>query len=673
MVRPRPMTRSSGFPRQLPADTLLEVSGSELAICNFDALRLNALKVAPTPTSSAELHCMWIPCPHAIKRKHLAEVLDELAKDDQPQLWKDARHARLLQDFKQIPDAKIRFTCTAYDTASKLSLLKLNAFGSQIQIARFSKYGSRYYVDLVRLPDEVTDHMIFDWFTEHSAPPTCLLPAFVQNGLPSRERTVYFAQDQAPAVLVPSQDNPLREIAFPSSVDGMFLLRPCFANHKVARYNRVTPPSIRLRQEEEANRSAADPSSTPTLDLVPSFKDSNTPNSSRFESSLRKSIRQLTPDSTLDDATTQDNPTSSGPSITPSPFHDIAMSDKAVSYDSDDNSYDNDSSSPVCDFTTYMSEEINTPKIRPTAPIWAKASTNRKVLHGRRDSELVEAKSYNYDINTTEGSARATSIFKSNYYNPIWFENLDPATPQWQYDLEVRRSADDETCLEYTPAAASTSAYVSMITPVTIQYDVERMTRLELFQYVDSFLDNLSDRPPLDQLAVIEANPRIMLPGIASRDRLDTLAHYRIVCRLLAHARPSTTAAYTRSLEVLHATGKAKTMLKHILGHVEPISPQAKKALFVLSSWNLVLHVMAPTVYHGPLKLYVVTDAVPDFLVNLTIPLLSNTTLWLLGFSPFANDLLQYDSVPDFLKTLVQAVQALKSDDEGSLVPRLHF
>ncbi|KAL8000445.1 hypothetical protein Plhal703r1_c22g0095301 [Plasmopara halstedii] len=51
-VVPRPITRGSGVPRQLTTNPLLE------------------------------LHCMWIPCPHAIKRKHLAEVLDELSKDD---------------------------------------------------------------------------------------------------------------------------------------------------------------------------------------------------------------------------------------------------------------------------------------------------------------------------------------------------------------------------------------------------------------------------------------------------------------------------------------------------------------------------------------------------------------------------------------------------------------
>ncbi|KAL8004611.1 hypothetical protein Plhal703r1_c09g0046581 [Plasmopara halstedii] len=105
--------------------------------CNFDALRLYAPKLAPTPTNYADLHRMWVP------------FLKQLS-------------------------------------------------------------GCRYDVDLVRLPDEVTDHMIFDWFTEHSAPPTFVLPTFVlptfvlptfvrptfvRNSLLSRECTVYFAQD----------------------------------------------------------------------------------------------------------------------------------------------------------------------------------------------------------------------------------------------------------------------------------------------------------------------------------------------------------------------------------------------------------------------------------------------------------------------------------------------
>lgn len=677
MVKPRPTPRRSEFPRQLPADSLLEASESELALRNFDALRLNALKLAPTPTNAAELHRMWIPCPHAIKRKHLAEVLDELAKDDQPQLWKDARQARLLQDFKLIPNAGIRFTCTAYDTASKLSLVKLNAFGSQIQVARFSKYGSRYYVDLVRLPDEVSDRMIFDWFTSRGAPPTCVLPTFVRNGLPSRERTVYFGQDQAPSVLVPSQDAPLREIEFESPDDGMVKLRACFVNHKVARYNRVTPPSIRLRQEEEVARQAAESTRSPVSDTAALSSAPIQSDLQGFASSLKESIGRMARVSSLDiplDSLLDSSAYPVAPSDTAvSPTPDVAMSDDGVASSIDDDVDDTASSSSDFDLEAFLGEEINTPKLRPSAPLWAKAASNRSALYGRSGAELVEAKSVSYDFNIPDGTARPTDLLKSNYYSSLWFEDLDPDVPQWQYDLEVRREGGDDTCLESVPVTAATPAYVAMVTPVTMTYDVERMTRRELFQRVDTFLQTLSSRPPLDQLAAFEANPGIMLPAMASKDRLDTLAHYRSICRLLAHARPGTGAAQMKCLKVLQASGKAKTMLKTILGTVEPISTQDKKALFVLSSWDLVLHIMAPTVYHDPNKLYILTDAIPDFLVNLTIPLLSDNTLWLLGFSSFAKDLLQYETVPDFLKSLVQAVQALKPDADGAFTPRLHF
>ncbi|CAI5725168.1 hypothetical protein KXD40_003549 [Peronospora effusa] len=141
--------------------------------------------------------------------------------------------------------------------ASKLSLVKLNAFGTHIQIARFSNYGSRYFVDLVRLPNEVTDLMIFEWFERNGAPLTCILPTFLRNGLPSCKRTVYFGQGQAPAILVPAAADPLRDIDFPSPEDGMVSLRACIINHNVFRYNRVTPPSIRLRQAADAARQAA--------------------------------------------------------------------------------------------------------------------------------------------------------------------------------------------------------------------------------------------------------------------------------------------------------------------------------------------------------------------------------------------------------------------------------
>ncbi|KAL7693537.1 hypothetical protein Plhal304r1_c003g0009361 [Plasmopara halstedii] len=273
MVKLRLLTRFSGFSGQLQAGSLLEVGESELALGNLSALRLTALKQAPTPTNSAELHRMWIFRPHAVESMHLAVVLDAVNIKSQLLNRKDARQARLLQDFRLISNAGFRCTCKAYDTASKPSLLKLNAHKSRL-------HASRYCIDQVRLSHEVTDRIIFDWFTEHSAPPTCVLSTFVRKDHPSRKRTVYFAQDQAPTTSVTSQDNPLRETTFPSPDDGM----------------------------EEANRLAANPTLTPTLDQNPSFEGSNTSYSSRFVSSLRKFIRQLPPDTALDDITTQTTP-----------------------------------------------------------------------------------------------------------------------------------------------------------------------------------------------------------------------------------------------------------------------------------------------------------------------------------------------------------------------------
>ena len=677
MVKPRPSSRRTEFPRQLPADSLLEASESELALHNLDALRHNALKLAPTPTSSAELHRMWIPCPHAIKRKHLAEVLDELAQDDQPQLWKDARQARLLQDFKLIPNAGIRFTCTAYDTASKLSLVKLNAFGSHIEIARFSKYGSRYFVDLVRLPDVVTDRVIFDWFADHGAPPTCVLPTFVRNGLPSRERTVYFGQDRAPAVLVPSQDNPLREIEFSSPEDGMVKLRACFVNHKVARYNRVTPPSIRLRQEEEAARQALESADSPSSDPLPPSGATIPTEPKGFVSTLRESICRTPPDSLLDSSLdslldTPDDPVAPSDHDIP-PTGDVAMSDDGVTSTLDDDAEISDSEPVDFNLEAFQGEIINAPKINPSAPLWAKAGTNRQALYGRSGAELVEVKSVKFDFDVAAGTARASGLVKPNYYSPLWFEDADPDVAQWQFDLEVRREENDETCLECSHVAANKTAYTSIVTQFTMDYEVECMTRLELAKYVDSFLENLSARAPLEQLATVEANPGLLLPAMATKDRLDKLAHYRSVCRLLANTRPGSSLVQKKCMKMLQALGKSKTMLRQLLGHIEPLSSEARHALFVLSTWDLVFHIMAPTVYQDPSKLFILTDSIPEYLVNLTIPLLSDNTLWLLGFSSFAKDLLQYDTVPDFLKTLIQDVQALKPDANGLLTSRLHF
>ncbi|CAI5717567.1 unnamed protein product [Peronospora effusa] len=631
MPRAPPTTTRVARPRQVPTDSLLAASEAELASANYDALRANALKLAPTPAAPSDLHQMWIPCPTTVRKKHLSDLLDELATDSQPQVWKDARQARLLQDFLIIPNAGIRFTCASYDMASKLSQVSLTAFGSTIQIARFSKFGSRYYVDLVRLPAEVTDRMIFDWFASHDAPPTCVLPTYVRNGLPSRDRTVYFAQNTAPDVLVSTPSAPLREIHFPSPDDGMVTLSPCFINHKVARYNRVTPPSIRQRQASRATPPAA-PSSTVAN---PSPESPSGDRQSHYESSLRQAI----PTSTWDVA----SPTGSGDEV----VQDMPVADIPPALDFDDS--DADSVSSQQELEQILKEKINTPTFPSTAPIWAKAATNRLALLGKAGTEFVETHPLSFDFDQATGVAHATDLVKLNYYSPLWLDDPDTDHPKWHYDLELRHAEDAEACVESTPLRPNHEDYQHRIQPSTAVYDVEVMERTDLFIYIDKFLSNVSQSCPMDQLASIEANPGLLLKALETPASLDKLAVTRASCRLLASTPPSQQTEYLACLRLLETSGRGKSILKKLLRR----SPHAssKPALLVLSKWDVVIHIMAPTVYHDALKLFVLLDDSPRFFVNLAIPLLTDETLWRLGFSSFAMELLQYDRAPDFLKT----------------------
>ncbi|KAL8009043.1 hypothetical protein Plhal703r1_c01g0000061 [Plasmopara halstedii] len=350
------------YPRQVPTDSFFTASEAELASLNFDALRSNALKLAPTPAASTELHRMWIPCPTVIRKKHLADLLDELATDSQPQVWKDARQTRLLQDFFTIPNAGVRFTCASYDMASKLSQVSLTASRSTIRIARFSKYGSRYYVDLVRVPDE---YQIKPYSTG------------------------------------------LNLVDLPAA-----------------------PLHSSLRQSLQASQLAMKGQQSDTDDAM----------------------------------STSDDP--------------------PIYVDSDDDSLQDqvglrDNSGP-------MDETIIAPVPTYSAPVWAKAARNRRALSAIDNPNSVDIVSMEYEVKDLDCPTQAKKVKMMLF---VW-----RAPPPYKGD----------------------STYTAMVTPLTINYEVESMTRGELFDYVDSFLGKFESRPPLDQLATIEAIPGLMLGAIAT-------------------------------------------------------------------------------------------------------------------------------------------------------------
>ncbi|KAL8004718.1 hypothetical protein Plhal703r1_c09g0047671 [Plasmopara halstedii] len=110
-------------------------------------------------------------------------------------------------------------------------------------------------------------------------------------------------------------------------------------------------------------------------------------------------------------------------------------------------------------------------------------------------------------------------------------------------------------------------------------------------------------------------------------------------------------------------------MLQRILKDGKSIMPGATDALLALSAWDVVIHIMAPSVHHDPVKVLVMTEENPRYFSSLTTHLSSDHTLWLLGLSTFAKDLAQYESVPAFLKTLVHKIQGLKPSPSEELTP----
>ncbi|CAI5709543.1 unnamed protein product [Peronospora farinosa] len=126
-------------------------------------------------------------------------------------------------------------------------------------------------------------------------------------------------------------------------------------------------------------------------------------------------------------------------------------------------------------------------------------------------------------------------------------------------------------------------------------YDVEKMTRMEVYTYISAFVDTLENRPALQQLATIEANRGIMLRYIATKDRLDAIALSRALCRLLAYSPPGDSTERTACLIFLQTTATESSLLQRLLRYVPLSLATAEQALLVLSAWDVVLHTMAPT------------------------------------------------------------------------------
>ncbi|RMX70195.1 hypothetical protein KXD40_009213 [Peronospora effusa] len=193
----------------------------------------------------------------------------------------------------------------------------------------------------------------------------------------------------------------------------------------------------------------------------------------------------------------------------------MPVDDVPPALDFDDS--DADSVSSQHKLKQFMKEKINAPTFPLTAPIWAKAPTNRLALNGKAGTELVETHPLSYDFDQATGFAHATDLVKLNYYSPLWLDDPDTDHSKWHYDLELRHAENAEACVESTPLRPNHENYQHLIQPATAVYDVEVMERTDLFLYIDRFLSNVSKSCPMEQLASIEANPGLLLKALETQ------------------------------------------------------------------------------------------------------------------------------------------------------------
>jgi hypothetical protein len=193
------------------------------------------LTFAPQAVSLDNLYKMWIPAPELTTTFNEAEILQSIGSDKQPLLWTNNKIN--FRDFTVIKGAGIRFFCSSQKACVEISKISLNICGKSFKIANFSKFNKLYYIDLHKIPENVSDQEILNFFVDTlKTPVLSISPKYGNGSIPSSARRLTFTTYQIPKNIYPD-GVPLREVFLNSKY-------PTFIQHRNNDFNQVIPPSI---------------------------------------------------------------------------------------------------------------------------------------------------------------------------------------------------------------------------------------------------------------------------------------------------------------------------------------------------------------------------------------------------------------------------------------------
>ena len=150
----------------------------------------------------------------------------------------------------------------------------MNIYGRAFKVQPYSINSHWYFVDLQRLLDGVSDGLIYDWFTEQGTPPVYITPAYVINGLLSRNRREYFNQKSSPRSVMLDTRTLLCQIQLTGQ--GFAVV-----HHRPTTYNLTIPPFVaKLRVKKTMNPVASPvPTDSPIVADVPPAGDNESDSS----------------------------------------------------------------------------------------------------------------------------------------------------------------------------------------------------------------------------------------------------------------------------------------------------------------------------------------------------------------------------------------------------------
>lgn len=607
---------------------------------NADDKKAAALRGVPQLVSSELTYSMWIPARDLTATFSDTEIMTSLGSDPQPAIW--SANVSHLRDFKTIRNAGISFVCTDQAVASKLGGQTLSICGRTYRVQPYSKYSSWYYVDLQRLPDEVDDGEIYDWFAAHDTPPVFICPSRTIRGLKSRSRRVYFNQKSPPKSLMLAPTTPLREIKFGDHGYAV-------VNHRVRAFNHGIPPFLKAMREKRKP--------------IP-------PSSGSADRTIQKASLKSDVDASAEAESTPME--TSDAEYAPSEPNGSEGSESAGSAGSAMESVeDADSGIRIHRSTIWPSDEDP-----PKFPAGSLKRTDREPARILRAKQLVFGTVHTAKVEMRELPPSQTSypvLASANQYE--WLSEGDDGDVPPDQDMNLWDST--------TAPPRAVASYVKLpktaeevLNNAVIKYPADTITLDDLCGVIESYLAEFSSASDADSSVYeIQAQPsvhRFLLDSSAPNNyqhlRSKTFGH--AVLRMVSPKLGPSTQNYS-----------LKNKLTELFPNVEDLDPQVVLQSLCstpnefwlqtrLAELDLALQVIAPSIYMDPIKVCALIQQEATPLPHPMWHLWDDRTLGMLVLSPLATRLLD-GPLPDDLRQCIADLQQAASAVANSGSPSL--